>query len=289
MKKILLLFTLTIYASLEVGFGQYIDSGGEWRSSTGNNFLVWVTSSGICYKNLNSGQIMNARTVGPNRYQADFYTDNILMESIILTVINGNTIEAFKPNNQQSQNWTRKDRVPQIFVCGVSSDIFNFFYSEQQNSNWCWAACIQMILNYYSVNISQSQIVLRTFGTDNLGNVGNWGGSIENIHRNLNDWNIDNLGKRFVVKATFYNGAPQVEWLINELNSSRPVFIAYNTGSGGHAVLITACTYTKINEQYKVHSLTVRDPWPGRGKVLYNGYDLASKIDAHWFVRVSKH
>src|SRR5690606_1346325 len=37
-------------------------------------------------------------------------------------------------------------------------------FGKQRNTNWCWAACIQMVLNYYNIPVAQEQIVKRTLG-----------------------------------------------------------------------------------------------------------------------------
>lgn len=43
----------------------------------------------------------------------------------------------------------------QLTVVGIPTDSFNKVYATQRNSEWCWAASIQMILNYYGINIAQ--------------------------------------------------------------------------------------------------------------------------------------
>ena len=42
---------------------------------------------------------------------------------------------------------------PNLFAAGVPSDQFEFFAAasqagRQRQSNWCWAASVQMVLNY---------------------------------------------------------------------------------------------------------------------------------------------
>ncbi|HEY0896638.1 MAG TPA: papain-like cysteine protease family protein, partial [Sphingobacteriaceae bacterium] len=46
---------------------------------------------------------------------------------------------------------------------GITARQFNYFASTQRNTEWCWAASIQMLFNYYGVDISQEQIVARSF------------------------------------------------------------------------------------------------------------------------------
>ena len=176
---------------------------------------------------------------------------------------------------------------------GIPSHQMNYFAAAQENSQWCWAASIQMVLNYYDVNINQQQIVARTYGVDPFGNLPNWPGSFQAIHQNLNNWNVDNNGDNYVVSAQIGVGAPSPSILLSELNQGHPVIIGYNSGSGGgHAVIITAVSYTQTMNGPIIQSIVVRDPWPSQmnilnsGRLEYPGVLLANNIQAYWYVRV---
>ncbi len=180
----------------------------------------------------------------------------------------------------------------QVTYVGIPSSTFNYFASAQQNSNWCWAASLQMIFNYYGVNITQEQIVGRSYGRDPYGNLPNWTGSFQIITANLNNWNMDNSGRQYSVSASLNWGAPTPAYLVQELSQQRPVLIGYQNGPGGHAVVITGCSYIQTFSGPLIQSIIVRDPWPSPenvatgGRVEYPGLNLASRIQAHWYIRV---
>jgi len=178
---------------------------------------------------------------------------------------------------------------------GIPRDEFEFSAAAQENSQWCWAASIQMILNYYGVSIDQKQIVARTYGVDPMGRLPNWSGNLQAITGNLNNWSIDNRRRPYVVQASVTAGAPTPLYLVQELEAKRPVMIGYATGpTSGHAVVITAASYIPTPNGPFIQSLIVRDPWPSpvnvqnRGRVEYPGAQLAQYIQAHWYVRVTK-
>ncbi len=182
----------------------------------------------------------------------------------------------------------------QLTYVGIPRANFNYFASSQRNSNWCWAASLQMVFNYYGVNITQEQIVARSYGTDQTGNLPNWAGSFNVITANLNNWNADNNGRQYVVAATLNGGAPTPAYLIQELIAQRPVLIGYQTSqTTGHAVVITACSYIQTDQGPVIQSIIVRDPWPSKeiagtkGRVEYTGITLANLIQAHWYIRVN--
>ena len=58
---------------------------------------------------------------------------------------------------------------PGYFVAGVQSSEFQFAAApdvggRQRQSNWCWAACGQMVLNNHGLRVTQEQVVQRIFG-----------------------------------------------------------------------------------------------------------------------------
>lgn len=177
---------------------------------------------------------------------------------------------------------------------GIPRHKMEYVTSDQRNSQWCWAASIQMILNYYGVNIAQEQIVARTYGMDPFGRLPNWGGNFQNITANLNNWNIDNFGRPYAVSARLGLGAPTPAILLEELSRGRPVMVAYSTGpNSGHAVIVTAASFTMSPAGPVIQSLVVRDPWPSaeniqnRGRVEYPGWVLAQRMQHFWYIRVN--
>lgn len=203
----------------------------------------------------------------------------------VLTLVFSISCFAQYPNPQQNY------QQPQYV--GVQSAQMNFFAAAQNNSQWCWAAAIQMVLNYYDVNITQEQIVARTYGSDPYGNLPNWAGSFQAITANLNNWNVDNSGNSYSVKAIVNSGAPTPAVLLQELSAGRPVIVGYSSGqNSGHAVVITAASFTQSYNGPIIQSVVVRDPWPSpqniktAGRVEYPAAQFASVMQAYWYIRV---
>jgi hypothetical protein len=181
----------------------------------------------------------------------------------------------------------------EVTYVGIRSSNFDYFASSQRNSNWCWAASLQMIFNFYGVDISQEQIIARSYGLDPYGNLPNWTGSFQVITANLNNWNVDNQGRQYRVSANLEWGAPGPQYLVDELSAQRPVLIGYMSGSNsGHAVVITSCSYIETLNGPFIQSIIVRDPWPddqnilNKGRIEYEGRFLANLIQSHWYIRV---
>lgn len=179
-----------------------------------------------------------------------------------------------------------------IYYVGIPGAKLNYVVANQEKTQWCWAASIQMVLNYYHVNITQRQIVERTYGKNRHGELPDWAANMQTIHSNLNNWSVDNNGKTYIVNAQFGAGAPEPFFLIQELSSHRPVIIGYESDFGGHAVVVTALSYYKTPMGPVIRSIIVRDPLPAnceqgkKGRIEYEASSLVDRIIGHWFIRV---
>lgn len=180
----------------------------------------------------------------------------------------------------------------QLQYVGIPSASMNFAASQQRNSQWCWAASIQMVLNYYQINIVQEQIVARTFGTDPYGQLPNWAGSLEVITENLNNWDIDNNGRAYTVTASLGVGVPAPNDLLQELYDGHPIIVAYHGASSKHAVVITGAGFIATQNGPSVQTIIVRDPFPtpqtiaSQGRIEYPAFQFMQRVDNYWFIRV---
>jgi len=126
----------------------------------------------------------------------------------------------------------------------------------QHLSQWCWAACIEMVFRYYGLQVPQAQIVQQTWGR-----IVNLPGLPGQILENLNRPWIDAAGRQFRVSGDAFTANPITA--AQDLAQDMPLII----GTMGHAMVLTALTYVRdLNGNGYVISAVVRDPWPGRGR-----------------------
>jgi hypothetical protein len=176
---------------------------------------------------------------------------------------------------------------PEPRYIGISTEIFDFVAASQERDMWCWAASIQMILNFYGVPVNQEQIVSRTCGLPL-----NEPGTDHAISASLNGWGINANGRRFTVQSCVAAGPPSPAILFRELSRGRPILLTFNPGAAvGHAVVITGASSTRA----VVTSLVYRDPAPtlenlaNKGRVELFTNDLAQflpYVRSHWLVSV---
>lgn len=178
-------------------------------------------------------------------------------------------------------------------LIGIPSEALDVTYSSQRNSMWCWAASIQMVLQYHGIRTVQQDIVARTFGPDAQGNLPNKPGDLKNITANLNNFNVDRAGTTYQVESIFGEGAPPVSLLLDEMDRREPLIIGYRSGPNmGHAVVVTGAVYSQTPQGPMIHKIIVRDPWPSdenratNGRVEYDAREFAPKIQGYWKVRV---
>ena len=167
---------------------------------------------------------------------------------------------------QEASAKTRCQPTPQGKLCTSEVDFVSFAqgaYQNQRMSQWCWAASISMLYNYYKHPISQPRIVAEAYGT--IQNIPAVSGFV--IARQLNrDW-ADDRGKTFSARLTaayvYDAGIAAIDnnWIINELDNDRPIII----GTRSHAVVGTAIRYYVTPYGPYIVGIGVFDPWPGVG------------------------
>jgi len=148
---------------------------------------------------------------------------------------------------------------------GIRSEDFRPFYRAQREQAWCWAACIEMVLDHAGVNVNQSAIVTQVYGTDWNGKPPNAPGSCQQLSRLLNQWGLDDDGDQFVVYSRGGRGVPVPAWLVGEVEQGHPVIVLFYPLPGqpiGHFVVITAVTYVDTPNGPGVSGLVIWDPYP---------------------------
>jgi hypothetical protein len=143
-----------------------------------------------------------------------------------------------------------------IEVCTAGISSITFKQAFQQQNEWCWAACISMVFEYYHHAVDQQRIVKETWGT-----VADMPGMPRDIFRDLNKKWTDDAGKAFQCQGDVFS--VNVNTAIQDLIDDHPLII----GAMGHATVLTAIIseVDTATSQYEIQQVIVRDPWPGRG------------------------
>ncbi|HEY9285353.1 MAG TPA: papain-like cysteine protease family protein [Pyrinomonadaceae bacterium] len=152
---------------------------------------------------------------------------------------------------------------PGVWAAGIPSNEFEYFAApqsvgRQRQQNWCWAACVQMVLNYRGVSVTQEQVVQRVFG----GNI-DAPGQPGQILGALTGWAFTFRGQRVMLTSSpfAFNGSE----IVRDLAERWPIIVGVGDGrSTGHAYVLTAVTYTvdRFNQPIFLTAI-LRDPWPG--------------------------
>jgi len=170
---------------------------------------------------------------------------------------------------------------PNSFVAGIPTDRFVYIVApemqgRQRQENWCWAACVQMVLNFHGLPVSQEEVVERIFGRHV-----NQPANNSQILIALSGWAPDFRGRPALITATTYVWD---EAVIDDLAHEWPLIVGIENKDGsGHAYVLTAIEFH--NERYVrgyqrsfwrgvwenvpvyavrpvIDNLILRDPWP---------------------------
>jgi hypothetical protein len=143
----------------------------------------------------------------------------------------------------------------QACVAGIPQERLNMVFAYQQASEWCWAACIQMVFSYWGHPVSQQEIVRQTWGV-----ITNMPAQPEQIIADLNRQWEDRGGNVFTSEADTFSATG--ETAAQDLARDMPLII----GSMGHAMVLSAVSYNRAQSgQGQVTGALVRDPMPGNG------------------------
>lgn len=156
---------------------------------------------------------------------------------------------------------------PGHYIIGVSFESRNKFLAtaeSQQKSCWCWAACIQAVLSFYGLNISQGEIVSCVFGAKF-----NAPGSVEEMTRAISsvkfegDWKLESEPANSPTEIFKFakNGRYVVVGLFEE-NADAQI---------GHAYVLLGLICNSNNQVVEVR---LWNPWPNESGVAQDPIDM---------------
>lgn len=151
---------------------------------------------------------------------------------------------------------------PGVYIAGVPAQQFEYYAApqvqgRQRQSKWCWAAAVQMILNYHGLYVTQEQVVTRIFGR-----LIDEPGRPNDILYALSGWAPDTRGRFSAIYTSQLAVGPD---LVRDLANRWPLIVGLSQpGNIGHAYVLTGVTYgVDRNNQPIFRSVILRDPWPG--------------------------
>jgi len=152
------------------------------------------------------------------------------------------------------------------FSAGIPSQEFEFYSAAQHNgrqrqTNWCWAACIQMVLNYHGLYVTQEQIVQKIYG-----NLVDQPAGEQQIMEALSGWMPNYQGRYSQIYCQ--NEITNINEITSNLAYKWPLIVGLSNPSNpngvGHAYVLTAIYYsTDMYNNTIPHKVVLRDPWPG--------------------------
>lgn len=139
-----------------------------------------------------------------------------------------------------------------VCTVGLPSGFVSRVAARQQSSQWCWAACIEMVFAAHGFKVSQKQFVLQTFGS-----MVDMPGNAPQILAALNRVYVDANGKPFRAHGDALS--VNIQSMSHDLFQRQPLII----GTMGHATVLTAMSWVEDNVgRWQITEAVVRDPWP---------------------------
>jgi hypothetical protein len=151
---------------------------------------------------------------------------------------------------------------PGVTVCRAQVNMPQLFSAihTQECPEWCWAACVSMIFNFYGHPVSQQQIVRQMFGNVVCLPAGFTRRIGEALSRSWVDANGDRFTSRVVAAFDPANDVFSMNnmTVIDELSTDHPMLYC-NTA---HAMINYVVDYIPTQMGPNARAVGVVDPWP---------------------------
>lgn len=143
-----------------------------------------------------------------------------------------------------------------VYWAAVKTSYFREYVARQEEDCWCWAACVQMVLNYQGVNVEQEDIVRRAKGMRI-----NEGGTAYDIQRAADGWNT---GSHILAARVDNPYSVSAQTFISDLIDKYPLIIGLDMPGQtmGHAYVLTGISFRKSGNTYQPVEVILRNPWP---------------------------
>ncbi len=172
---------------------------------------------------------------------------------------------------------------------GLKTDRMRYHVSQQEATNWCWAACVQMVLSTQGIAVSQAEVVANA----SSGLVMDRPGSAHDVLLNLNGRMTDSAGSGWNLKAEAGTGPPSFDLMKHQFEMGMPLIIGYSIPGQevGHASVVTAVIYEWQNGQPRILKILIRDPSPwfrqsgGKRELIAAEFD---QIFVHYLVNAQR-
>lgn len=166
------------------------------------------------------------------------------------------------------------------YCAAVKTDYFIDYVATQKEENWCWAACIEMVLHYQGVSVSQNDIVRRAFGY-----AADRGGTIYDIIKGA-DGLVTSNGTVIRAKGESPSGKSKISF-IDDLAKRYPLIVGLSMPGQtvGHAFVMTGIVFTTDASGHQVYprKVILRNPWPYR-----KGQKIADREELSWSNFISR-
>jgi hypothetical protein len=144
----------------------------------------------------------------------------------------------------------------------------------QRTEKWCWAACLQMVLNYLGQGAQQCDVVDKAFGQS----ICCGAPDDPECNNSLGMWDIATAYTSCQLSASLVTSAVQWSYLDFEIKAGRPVQVGFDwTGGGGHVAMVCGTGMAGT-----VPFVVVNDPKFGRGSVYYANLLSAYNLGGSW-------
>jgi len=148
------------------------------------------------------------------------------------------------------------------YMAGITPYEFEPHFAWQTLRNWCWAACIKMVLSFHGVDVEQAEVVSRVYQFPE-----DWTAREEEILAALSGHAIDRRGQPVLIEASTVVRDDSA--VISDLERGEPLLVGLSrSGESGHLYVLREVEY--VADRRGCHCVTafLTDPDDDRELIL---------------------
>lgn len=160
---------------------------------------------------------------------------------------------------------------------GINKDSIRKIALSQDRGDWCWAACIQMMLKFDGIEISQLEIVSSFIDVYTTYDQRVEDGQIKQIIDDLPIIKSINSKTKSKFEVKYIN-LDKGAFLLDHISDfNRPIMLSYmkdHLGASAHIVIIAGVNYIIVESGRQINQLFVIDPEANPLETRIEGIDM---------------
>ncbi|HJQ23017.1 MAG TPA: papain-like cysteine protease family protein [Blastocatellia bacterium] len=151
------------------------------------------------------------------------------------------------------------------------SKVLPVAHFQQARTQWCWAACAEMVLDYYSKRVHQCALANHLLGRKNCCAAPGPLHFFSKCNRNCQVAQVAQLYSHYGLNSLYQANPVSFSVIQAEINADQPVEVGFAWfGGGGHLAIIRGWEQDSIGDWVRINDPHYSPGNSGQGRMLHS-------------------